>query len=479
MIGTGAVSGQELYPEQTSRARPLPAATGAVDRRSTGWCSRSTKARRRMVSRCERASSTCAVQLSPQEAPRLQEQQPVQGLHRRRRRTHTMFGLRVDRDPFRDPRVRRAIALTINRPDIIARVLLGQGTLGNDSPFWSRFPSTDPSINQRKQNVALAKALLQAAGQANPKFTITTWNGIELPDYAHRGPGHGAPSGYGHRPRGACRTTTTTVAEPTTTRRRRGSTVRRRSPSTAPRGAEPLPHGRLHVGRDLECRALQERRIRLGGAIVPRGTRHPRPAKCHEEARRPPPTRHAGDHVVLHLVRHRRLVQGSELPGRSHLARASRQDVARIAEWTRAAGARAPAAPHRRDDAISRYILKRLGLALITLFLLSLDRLRAAQLLPGRRRTSRPRAVRRPGGGRRLQPRARHRPAGVVQYWTGSSGAVQGDLGTSLAPSEQPVWDLVGAGARQLAEARRCRIPDRRAARHPRRRPRRRCASGA
>ena len=97
---------------------------------------------------------------------------------------HTMFGLRVDREPFRDPRVRRAIALAIGRPDIIARVLLGQGTLGNDSPFWSRFPSTDPSIHQRKKNVALAKALLQAAGQPNPKFTITTWNGIELPDYA-------------------------------------------------------------------------------------------------------------------------------------------------------------------------------------------------------------------------------------------------------------------------------------------------------
>ena len=95
-----------------------------------------------------------------------------------------MFGLRVDRDPFRDARVRRAIALTLNRPDIINRVLLGAGTLGNDSPFWSKFPSTDPSTKQRKQNLALARALLQAAGQENLKFTITTWNGLDLPDYA-------------------------------------------------------------------------------------------------------------------------------------------------------------------------------------------------------------------------------------------------------------------------------------------------------
>ncbi len=44
--------------------------------------------------------------------------------------SHNMFGLRVDQEPFRDPRVRRAIALTLNRPDIVKRVLLGAGTLG-------------------------------------------------------------------------------------------------------------------------------------------------------------------------------------------------------------------------------------------------------------------------------------------------------------------------------------------------------------
>jgi peptide/nickel transport system substrate-binding protein len=97
---------------------------------------------------------------------------------------HRMFGLRTDRDPFRDARVRRAIALTLNRPDLIQRLLLGSGTLGNDSPFWSKFPSTDPSIKQRRQNLELARSLLQAAGQPNPKFTITTWRFADLPDYA-------------------------------------------------------------------------------------------------------------------------------------------------------------------------------------------------------------------------------------------------------------------------------------------------------
>jgi peptide/nickel transport system substrate-binding protein len=124
-----------------------------------------------------------AQQLSPQEAASIKSNKKFK-VYSIPASQHRMFGLRVDRDPFKDPRVRRAIALTLNRPDIINRVLLGQGTLGDDSPFWSHFPSTDPSIHQRKQNIALAKALLQAAGNPNPKFTITTWNGIDLPDYA-------------------------------------------------------------------------------------------------------------------------------------------------------------------------------------------------------------------------------------------------------------------------------------------------------
>lgn len=98
--------------------------------------------------------------------------------------SHNQFGMRVDRDPFRDARVRRAVALTLNRPDIIKRVLLGAGTLGDDSPFWSKFPSTDPSIGQRKQNLELAKALLKAAGKEDLKFTITTHNQADVPDYA-------------------------------------------------------------------------------------------------------------------------------------------------------------------------------------------------------------------------------------------------------------------------------------------------------
>ena len=55
-----SVPRQELYAEQTSRARPLPALLGRSSRRSTGQCSRSTRARPPWSSRYEPASSTCA-----------------------------------------------------------------------------------------------------------------------------------------------------------------------------------------------------------------------------------------------------------------------------------------------------------------------------------------------------------------------------------------------------------------------------------
>jgi peptide/nickel transport system substrate-binding protein len=123
------------------------------------------------------------VQMSPQQARSFKNNSKYH-VYTAPLSSHNMFGLRVDRDPFKDARVRRAIALSLNRPDIINRVLLGSGTIGNDTPFFPKFVSTDRSIKQRKQNLDLARALLKAAGQENLKFTITTHNQFDVPDYA-------------------------------------------------------------------------------------------------------------------------------------------------------------------------------------------------------------------------------------------------------------------------------------------------------
>ena len=80
--------------------------------------------------------------------------------------------------------MRRAVALVINRPQQVAKVMLGGAEVGNDNPFWKGFTSTDPSTKQRTQNLALAKALLKAAGAENLKFNLTTWNFLDHADHA-------------------------------------------------------------------------------------------------------------------------------------------------------------------------------------------------------------------------------------------------------------------------------------------------------
>ncbi len=123
-----------------------------------------------------------AMQLSPQEAQVFKNNsrytyysQPVSA--------HRQFCMRTDLPVFKDPRVRRAVALTLNRPQEIARVMLGQAQVGNDNPFWKQFASTVPT-KQRTQNLKLAKALLSAAGAEDLKFTLTTWNFLDHPDHA-------------------------------------------------------------------------------------------------------------------------------------------------------------------------------------------------------------------------------------------------------------------------------------------------------
>ena len=97
---------------------------------------------------------------------------------------HRQLCMRTDQGALKDPRVRRAIALTINRPQQLQKIMLGAGQIGNDNPFWSGFASTDRSTKQRTQNVQQAKALLAAAGASNLKFTLTTWNFLDHPDHA-------------------------------------------------------------------------------------------------------------------------------------------------------------------------------------------------------------------------------------------------------------------------------------------------------
>jgi peptide/nickel transport system substrate-binding protein len=98
---------------------------------------------------------------------------------------HRELSMRCDQAPFNDPRVRQAIALTLDRPTIVKSLFNGYADVGNDSPFAPVFPSTDTSIPQRAQDLAKAKQLLKAAGHPSGFATQLYANAVqEIPQYA-------------------------------------------------------------------------------------------------------------------------------------------------------------------------------------------------------------------------------------------------------------------------------------------------------
>ncbi len=105
---------------------------------------------------------------------------PVRGAQNR------TVGLRVDLDnPLKDRRVRRAIALTLDRPAIVKTLFNNFADVGNDSPFAPVFPSTNKSVPQRKKDIVAAKKLLAAAGYAKGfKVPFIVQKNGEMPQLA-------------------------------------------------------------------------------------------------------------------------------------------------------------------------------------------------------------------------------------------------------------------------------------------------------
>ncbi len=91
--------------------------------------------------------------------------------------------MRVDMDPFKDKRVRQAIALTLDRDKIIAGLFNGKSDLGNDHIFAPIFP-VSPQLPQRNQDYAMAQKLLADAGHADGiSATLTAEIYLEVIQY--------------------------------------------------------------------------------------------------------------------------------------------------------------------------------------------------------------------------------------------------------------------------------------------------------
>jgi peptide/nickel transport system substrate-binding protein len=84
----------------------------------------------------------------------------------------TPFTMRVDQAPFNDVRVRQAMRLLVDRPQLIRSALNGYAALGADvsSPYD---PDYDSSLH-RQQDIAQAKHLLKKAGQENLTVQLVT-----------------------------------------------------------------------------------------------------------------------------------------------------------------------------------------------------------------------------------------------------------------------------------------------------------------
>ncbi|HLB75573.1 MAG TPA: ABC transporter substrate-binding protein, partial [Candidatus Dormibacteraeota bacterium] len=98
---------------------------------------------------------------------------------------HRQVHMRTDKGAFTDKRVRQAMALVVNRSDLVTGLLKGKGDIGNDSPFAPVFPFTDTSVAQRAVDVTKAKQLMSDAGKSSGfSTTLYTWNSYEIPDLA-------------------------------------------------------------------------------------------------------------------------------------------------------------------------------------------------------------------------------------------------------------------------------------------------------
>jgi peptide/nickel transport system substrate-binding protein len=98
---------------------------------------------------------------------------------------HRQIHMRCDQPPFKDKRVRQALALALDRERLSKGLFRGHAVIGNDHPFAPVFASSDLSVPQRRIDLNLAKQLLAQAGHPNGMdATLTTEKFMEIPDLA-------------------------------------------------------------------------------------------------------------------------------------------------------------------------------------------------------------------------------------------------------------------------------------------------------
>ena len=91
---------------------------------------------------------------------------------------HYTFPMRVDTAPFDNLDVRMALKLSINREEVLDKILDGYGTLGNDQPISPINQYYANDIEQRVYDPEKAKWHLKQAGMENLKVNLTVTDGL-------------------------------------------------------------------------------------------------------------------------------------------------------------------------------------------------------------------------------------------------------------------------------------------------------------
>ena len=97
---------------------------------------------------------------------------------------HSQVWMRTDKGLFKDPQVRQALALTLDRPAIVQSLFKGKADVGADTVIAPVFPYSDSTLPARTKDIAKAKSLLSAAGVSDLKATLHVVKLEEIPDLA-------------------------------------------------------------------------------------------------------------------------------------------------------------------------------------------------------------------------------------------------------------------------------------------------------
>ena len=98
---------------------------------------------------------------------------------------HRQLWMRCDTGAVMDPKVRQAIAYTMDRQKMIDKALGGHGTVANDQVIFSLYPYFDESaVEQRTQDIAMAKQLLKDAGAEGLTVELPYIKAIDMTNMA-------------------------------------------------------------------------------------------------------------------------------------------------------------------------------------------------------------------------------------------------------------------------------------------------------